>query len=766
MSGYAGQPVERLEDDRLLRGAGRFVDDITLPDMLHAAILRSPVAHGRLGEVNAEEARVMAGVVAVFTGEDLAGVPPIPFRLAPLEGVERFLQPVIASEKVRYAGEPIAVVIATSPELAEDALEAISAEIEPVSAVIDWAGAAQGDALLFEENGTNIAARYRVGEGDTKAAFAGAAYRRRETLRCQRQSALPMETRGLVADWNAEAARLTVWGSTKVLWFNRKVTATALGLDLGQVVMRATDIGGSFGVRGEIHPEDILIPWIAHRLGRPVKWIEDRREHLMAANHSREVECELEIACSAEGRILGLRAEIRGDMGAYTRTNGGIVPTRAALFLTGPYRVPAVGFEVVLFHTNKTPVGTYRGPGRFEANFFRERIIDIVAADLGIDAAEFRRRNLLKPADLPYSPGKLVPYEAPSAYDSGDYPGDLERVLKAIGYDGLAARNGVEVNGRRHGVGLCSYVESSGAGPYENARLVLEEDGRVSVHTGCTMVGQGLRTALTQLAADALGLPLDRVTVHNASTDMLEDGLGTFASRSTMKGGNAIVDGARHLGDELAGFAADLLGRGVNDLRWQDGAIRDSAGTELLDLPRLAGAAAAVGRRIEARGTFSDPGITYSYGTHAAHVAVDPATGMVEVLDYYATEDAGFVVNPLVAHGQLIGGVVQGLGGVFLDHLVYDAEGQLLTGTLADYLVPTATDYPAVRGETYGEWRALTNPLGIKGAGEGGIVGVAGAVANAVAAALRPLGVTITTLPLAPASLWHAIGAAKARRGE
>jgi carbon-monoxide dehydrogenase large subunit len=759
---FVGQPIERFEDLRLLRGHGVFVDDLHREGMLHLAILRSPVAHGRIARLDLEAARALPGVVAAFAADELRTLPAIPLRLAPIAGVERFLQFPIAREKVRYVGEPVAVVAATSQQIAEDALERIALDIAPLPAVVDWETAAQGATLLFEENGTNIAARYSVGFGDVEAAFAAADYRRREKFRCHRQTALPMETRGFIAEWDDARAHLTVWGSTKVLWYNRQVIAKALGLAAEQVDLIGTDVGGGFGVRGEPYPEDFLVPFIARALKRPVKWIEDRREHLMATNHSREIACDLEIACMRDGRIVGLRGTIYGDMGAYTRTNGGVVPARAAQFLPGPYRIANVAFEVAIFHTNKTPVGTYRAPGRFEANFFRETLLDMAAADLGIDAADFRRINLIREEELPYSIGQLVPYEKASVYDTGDYVAGFERILKEVEYDRLRALNGKEIDGRRHGVGLACFVEATGSGPKENARFVLTADGGIAIYMGTSALGQGHETVFAQIAADALGVGLDEIRVHNASTPDLVEGFGTFASRGAIKGGSAVFLGAQAFIEALLKFAAEVIGRAVNDLEWRDGALVMHDGETRFDLATLAREADRRGKTIEVTGSFSNPDLTYTYGAHAAHVAVDVRTGDVEVLDYVAVEDIGRALNPLILHGQLIGAIVQGLGGTFLDHLVYDDQGQLLTGSLADYLVPTATDFPNVRGVSFAEKTAPSNPLGVKGGGEGGMVCVAAAVGNAVAAALRPLGVTLTELPLSPPRVWHAIAKARA----
>ena len=558
-------------------------------------------------------------------------------------------------------------------------------------------------SLLFEENGTNIAARYPVGFGDAEAAFAGADYRRREMFRCHRQTALPMETRGFVAEWDDTRGHLTVWGSTKVLWYNRAAIAKALGLAPEQVDLIGTEVGGGFGVRGELYPEDFLVPFVARALKRPVKWIEDRREHLMATNHSREIACDLEIACMRDGRIAGLRGTFYADMGAYTRTNGGVVPAKAAQFVLGPYRIPNVAFDVAIYHTNKTPVGTYRAPGRFEANYFRELLLDIAASDLGIDAAEFRRINLIREDELPYSIGHLVPYEKPSVYDTGDYVAGFERILKEIGYERLRALNGKEIEGRRHGVGLACFVESTGGGPKENARFVLKDDGRIAIHMGTSALGQGHETVFAQIAADALGVGLEQIRIFNASTPDLVEGFGTFASRGAIKGGSAVFEGAKVFIEALLKFAAEIIGRAVNDLTWQDGALATHDGGKLFDLATLGREAARRGRTVEALGSFSNPDLTYTYGAHAAHVAVDVRTGDVEVVDYVAVEDIGRALNPLILHGQLIGAIVQGLGGTFLDHLVYDDQGQLLTGSLADYLVPTATDFPNVRGVSFAD---------------------------------------------------------------
>ncbi len=500
----------------------------------YLAILRSPVAHGRIVRVDVTRARQMDGVVAAFGGADFDALPKIPLRLAPVEGVARFLQRPIARDKVRFVGEPVAVVVATTPELAEDALELIDIEID--SAVVDWTTASAPSALLFEENenqrhGALYRVRRRYGEGVQRSGlYTSGSFILPSPHRVAHGDTWP---RRIVEPGRSSMKNLGLHESPLVQPQGNSGGARA-GIGPGFRCSEPTS-GRGFGVRGELYPEDFLVPFVAREIGRPVKWIEDRREHLMATNHSREITCDLEIACSREGLILGLRGIVYGDMGAYTRTNGGIVPVRTAQFLIGPYRIPALEFDVAIFVSNKTPVGTYRGPGRFEANFFRERLMDMAANDLGIDAADFRRINLIREDELPYTTGKLVPYEKPFIYDTGDYQAGLERVLEAIGYDRLRDLNGKEIDGRRHGVGLTCFVECSGGGAKENSRVVLENDGTISVHTGCSMIGQGLETALTQLAADTLGIEMDQIRVHNASTEDLNEGFGTFASRVRLK---------------------------------------------------------------------------------------------------------------------------------------------------------------------------------------------------------------------------------------
>ena len=759
---YVGQEIERTEDFRFLTGRGTFVDDYEPAGLLHAAILRSSVPHGRIAGINAAAALRMPGVYAVICARDIGPtIPRIPIRLAPLAGLEKYLQPVIAVDKVRYVGEPLAVIVADSRALAEDAAAKIAVTIEPLSPLPDWRTAETDATLLFEENGTNVATRYTVGFGDTDDAFAGADYTRREFFRAHRHTAVPMETRGVVAEWDAAAERLIVNGATKVTFFNRRALAAMMQMPESAIDLMELDVGGGFGVRGEFYPEDFLIPFAARKLGRPIKWIEDRLEHMQAANHSREIDCELEIACRRDGTIVGLRGKIFGDMGAYTRTNSGVVPAKAAQFLHGPYRIPAIKIEVSAFMTSKTPVGTYRAPGRFELNFFRERLIDMAARDLRLDPVAIRRKNLVAVDEMPYSIGRLVPYETETAYDSGDYQAALDKCLETFGWKEKAKLQGRLIDGRYHGVGVACFVESGGAGPRENVRMTLERDGHIAVAVGSSVLGQGLETVFAQIAADAMSLPMETFRVSHGSTTIVDEGFGTYHSRAVVMGGSAVLDGSKNLLDAIRTAAAGQLGCREEDVTLEDGTARGPGGSTL-SFAQIADAAGP----LSVNGTFANTKRTFSYGAHAAHVAVDARLGHVEILDYVAVEDVGRAINPALVHGQTFGAVVQGLGGVFLDHIIYDANAQLLNASLADYLLPTASDFPNVRGVTMELHRSPSNPLGAKGAGEGGMVAVAATAGNAVAAALTVFNAEPKELPLSPPRLWRLIHQTGNRTGK
>ena len=720
----------------------------------HAVIFRSSVAHAEIKLIDVSAALAMPGVRAVFTGRDIGPVlPVIPLRVPRPEqhpGAP-YQQPVIARDVVRYVGEPVAVILADHPELAEDALEGIAFETEPLPVVIEHRPGDDG-TLLFPETGTNSAMRYAVTRGNPEDVFQNAEYICRQSFSVKRQTAVPMETRGLLAEWDHATGKLMVYGAAKVPFQNRKVLAAMLDLNEATVELIECDVGGGFGVRGDFYPEDFLIAFAAHRYRHPVKWIEDRREHLVSINHARDVWCSIEMACRRDGTILGLRGETFVDIGAYVRPSITNTVRIAAQFLSGPYRIPNIHVHSTGLLSNKTPAGVFRGPGRFESAFFCERMIDIIAEELSIDRLEIRRRNLITSQEMPYPLATTVPEDglAPSSCDSGDYQATFEHCLREFGWTDKAALDGKLIDGLYHGIAVGCFIEGGGAGPRENASMVAETDGTVSVFVGSSAIGQGLETVLSQVAAEALELPLERIRLLHGSTTHLHEGFGSFASRATVMGGGAVLATAKNFLAQMKSVAAVRLGVAPDGLRTSDGTViaPDGRVIALADL-------AATG--VTAAGTFANSKSTYAYGTAAAHVTVDIRTGQVALLDYVVVDDVGRAINPLTLHGQMIGGTVQGLGGVFGEQLTYDAEGQLLVGTLADYLLPVATDFPTIRAVTTQNHPSPNNPLGAKGAGEGGVIPTGGVIANGVTSALRDFGVQINTLPLTPPCIWELI---------
>jgi aerobic carbon-monoxide dehydrogenase large subunit len=754
---YIGQPMERTEDMRLLRGRGTYVADVNRPGQLYAVILRSSVAHGKINAIDTSRAMQLPGVRHVLIGADLgAVVPKIPLRLQPLPQLEPFHQPMLADGKVRYVGEPIAVVLADTPSIAEDALDHIDLDIETLPAITSREQAEAMPAVLFEDHGSNAAITWKAFKGDADAAFASADYTRRETFKVQRHAAMFMEPRGFVAEWNSDAGKLTVWGAAKTAWYNRRVLAAALDLEVDAIELIEVDVGGGFGSRGEFYPEDYLIPAAAKLVGRPVKWTEDRREHMMTANHARDIECDVEIAVSRDGRFLGLRGLAWADIGAYIRTNGSVGPRNVAQYMSGPYTFENIDLKTTMLTTNKTPSGTYRGPGRFETDFIRERLIDLVAKDLKIDRVELRRRNLVADSQMPYQLASITPYDSSTELDSGDYHAVFDLCMKEFGWAEKSKLSGKLIDGYYHGLAVGSFIEGGAAGPSEDARLVLETDGSLSVYLGSSSVGQGLETIMAQITADATELPYEKITVNHGSTSHVKNGYGAYHSRSTVMGGSAILLAAEKLKDRIREVAAARFGCAAGEVTIDGehvaGAGKTLALAGLSDVP------------LEVEASFFNKKYTWAYGTQAAHIAVDPGTGHVKVIDYLSVEDVGRIINPSTLHGQAIGSIVQGLGGAFLEHLVYDENGQLLTGSFADYLMPTASDFPHIRSITLELKPCPNNPLGAKGAGEGGLIPVGGIMANAIADALSHLNVQPMELPLSPARIWQMVEDAEAIR--
>jgi len=762
---YVGRSMQRVEDLRLLRGRGTYADDVALPGMLHAAMLRSSVAHARVRSLDVTVARAMPGVHAVITATEIAGapgakVPTVPLRLQPLACMEPYRQPVIAQDRIRHVGEVLAIVVADSLALAEDALEAIEVDLESLPPVADWRSSAADQTLLFDNTRTNRGVTFTARRGDIDAAFGKATHVQRERFTIQRQAPVTMETRGVVADWDAVNSRIVVYGAAKVPYFNRRTSADMLGMKHSEVDFIEGDTGGSFGARGEFYVEDFLVPFAARHVRRPVKWISDRREDLMTMAQSRECEAEAEMAFAADGTILGVRGTAWCDLGAYPRTNGLIQPRNIAHFLTNAYRIEAVEFASHVQFTNKGPAGTYRAPGRSETTMFCERLIDLGARAIGLDPVEVRRRNLVTADDMPWHFASVTPSEPASTgvteADSGDYRSTFERCLTEFDWAGKKALQGKLIDGRHHGIGVACFIEGGAAGPRENAKIELASDGSVTLYVGSTSVGQGLETSLGQIAADALGIPMSALTLLHGSTTYLSEGFGSYHSRSTVMGGSAIIDAAGKFKQAVREAAAVYLECLADQVVLEGTQARSPRGRS------ISFAELARSEKIIVEGTFANHHHTWAYGAAAAHVAVDARTGHVAIVDYLVVEDVGRAVNPLLLHGQVIGGTVQGLGGAFLEDMIYDAEGQMITGTLADYLLPTATDFPQLRAITLEEYPSPINPIGAKGAGEGGTIVVAAVIANAVANALAEYGVNPTSLPLSPSKLWQMIETARA----
>ena len=763
-----GRAMRRKEDARLLTGRGRFAADFRLPGMLQGAVLRSPHAHARVHAIRPEAALALPGVVAVVTAADLGAIGRIPVRLGPRPAIVACLQPPLAGDTVRYVGEPVAFVIAESRYLAEDALELIEVDYDRLPAVADARRAMQpGAPLVHEAIGTNVVDRLLTQRGDARAALAGAHRRVRERLTVQRHTGVPMETRGLTAAWEAGSAVLTLWGVAKVPHFNRRVLADLLGHPEHLIHFVELEVGGGFGVRGEFYPEDLLVPWAARRFGRPVQWIEDRREHFMATNHSRQQDHDIEIGFDADGRIVALLDRFVVDLGGYIRTHGVVVPELTAALLPGPYRILNYSCEVECVMTNKTPTGTYRGPGRYECTFVRERLMDIAAERLGVDRLELRRRNFVSPSEMPYEVGGDSLGQR-TVYDCGDYRSAFDQALAMIDHERVRAEQArARGEGRYVGFGVGCLVEKAGLGPWEYARVEIDATGHVVVFSGIAAVGQGIDTTLAQVVADELAVPAETITVVHGDSAQVPFGVGGFASRGAAVALPAALEAVRAVRGKIVQVAASLLEAAPADLVLEERAVHVRGLPERRVTFRELARAAVPGPPgmepgLQAARFFQAPKMTYPYGTHAAVVEVDVDTGVVTLLRYAIAYDIGKAVNPMIVDGQLVGALGQGIGGALLEELAYDEQGQLLTTTFMDYLLPTAQEMPAstvVR--ILEETPTPLNPLGAKGAGEGGSSGCGAAIANAVADALTPLGVSITALPLSPDRLLRLVQAAR-----
>ncbi len=752
---YIGSRVKRKEDVRLLRGIGKYVGDIHRAGMVHAAIVRSSHAHARIVRIDTAQALALPGVIGVLTAADMPRLKTIPMRTGVIPGLERCQQTPIAIAKVRYVGDPVAVVVAENRYLAEDALELIEVEYAALGAVTDAReGMKPGAPQLHDSVPNNIAADFQVNVGDVDAAFREADLIIEEEFSTQRHAAVPLENRGLVAEWDEGRGLLTVWGPTKMTHTNWRILSELIGLPQSAIHFIEPDVGGGFGARGEFYPEDFLIPFAAMHFRRPICWIEDRSENLKAMNQSRQQRHRVKIAVKRDGAIVAMEAEILFDMGGYTRTHGGVPAIAASAMLRGPFRVKNYRCNVFCVLTNKTPVGTYRSPGRYEANFVRERLVDMAAHRLSLDPADVRRRNLICYEEMPYDLGKH-PFHY-MVYDTGDLPGQFERALEHFGYDALrASAAAAKLQGRAVGVGIGCFVETSGIGPWEYARVEIDNAGKVVLYSGCNSVGQGIATALSQIVADELQCSIDDVRVVHGDTAQVPYGNGSNASRSTVMAGSAAVGASRKVKDKLLRLASAKMEIDANDLILSDGRVVARGAPEralsFAELARLAlpGPALKSGITpgISEEDFFATDKRPFPYGVHLAAVEVDRETGTIKILNYLVTEDVGRKINPMIIEGQMAGGLAQGIGGALLEEFVYDEDGQPQSTNFMDYLMPTAMEMPKAQFISTEDFPSPHNPLGVKGAGEGGITAAGAALANAVSNAL---GVEVKKLPLKP----------------
>jgi carbon-monoxide dehydrogenase large subunit len=729
--------------------------------------------------VGAHAARARPGVAGVFTFDDLARwMKPLPLFGAPPPGLAAAIRfdlrqaapYALCRERARYVGEIVAMVVADSPARAEDAREAIEVEWEPLPVVTDMvAGGEAGAPLLHPEWGTNVALGFTHAIGDPDGAFAAAEVVVTETFRIQRYVGMPLEGRGVVAQWDRRDGTLTTWNSTQVAHFVQAGLATALELPPHRIRVIAPDLGGGFGTKASGYPEDVLVPLAAMALGRPVKWIETRQEHMTSAAHARHQTHRISLAARRDGTILAVRDRIWMDLGAYN-VWGIVLPYNTVAHLLGPHRVRDMQVEFAAVVTNKTPNAPYRGAGRPETVFAMDRAVDCLARELGLDPAEIRRRNYLTARDLPWDLG--MPYRDgnPLVYDTGDFRAALEAALDAAGYEAFRQEQaGLRARGVWRGIGISGYVEGTAIGPFEGARVTLDLGGRAVVATGAVCSGQGHETAFAQICADALDVPLDWVTVVGGDTAAVPFGVGTFASRSGVTAGSSIAEAAAVVRAKVVRAAAALLEAAEADIEIEDGQVF---------VRGLRGSAVPLARVVQASiPTFARPGVappdfdatayhhvptvTYASAVHVAQVEVDPDTGRVRLLRYVVAHDCGKVINPIIVEGQVHGGVAQGVGGALFEDMAYDAEGQLLTGSLMDYAVPRADDLPLIE-TVHLEYPSPRNPLGAKGLGEGGAISPPAAIANAIDDALAPLGVRVTATPALPARVRELITRATA----
>jgi len=771
---FVGARVKRREDPRLISGTATYVDDVRLPGMLSAAILRSPYPHAKIKSIDLSAARALKGVVCALSGEDLKGkIGSLPC-VAPAMHVP--FHPVLAQGKVRFVGEPVAIVVATSPYIARDALDLINADFEALDAVVDPEKALEpGAPIIHEEFGSNLVTQAEVPSPAMEDAMRQADKVVRFRLVNQRVAPIPLEPRGVVGQWNAGMKHLTVWSSTQIPHLLRSQLAAMLKLPENRLRVIAPEVGGGFGCKLNVYGEEALIGYLAMTLNRPVKWIEGRRENMAATTHGRDQITYLEVPVKNDGTILGIKAKFVCDMGAYLHLLTPAIPGFSGLMMSGCYRMPAISFEQQLVFTNKMSTDAYRGAGRPEACYIAERSVDMVAGELGLDPAEVRRKNFI--------PKDAFPFFTPVglAYDSGDYEQALNKALDLIDYKKMRAEQAQALKqGRYIGIGISSYVEICGIGPsallppglkgggWESATVRVEPDGKITVLTGISPHGQGEETSFAQLVADALGIDIDDINVVHGDTAIVQYGVGTFGSRGMAVGGTALMMAVGKLQEKMRKIASVMMEAPPDQLIFIQRTIAlASDPSKSITFQQVVDAAygykqpiPGVEPGLNLSAAFEPPACTFPFGTHVAVVEVDPATGVVKFLRYVAVDDCGKIINPMLVEGQVHGGIAQGIAQALYEEVVYDENGQLVTATLMDYAVPKAEMLPHYELAST-VTPSPVNPLGVKGVGEAGTIGSTPCVVNAVMDALKPLGIRNLDMPLKPERLWRAINAAR-----
>ena len=776
--GIFGAPVKRIEDPALLTGRGRFVDDIHLPGMAEAAFVRSPHPHAAIGAIDGAAARAVDGVLAVLTLADLS--PHLTAERLPLgfpndqlpDGITPF---VLARDEVSYVGEPVAVVIAADRYIAEDAASRVEVDYEPLPAVSDCRDAvAAGAPSVHRDRADNILTEFRQDYGDCAAAFAGAPHVFGVTLKQHRGGAHPMEGRGSVARYDSFDDRLTVWISTQMSHEVRSSLVKLLGRDENRIRVAAPDVGGGFGCKFLMYSEEVVVALAAELLDRPVKWIEDRREHFVASIQERDQYWDMEIALDEDARILGVRGTMIHDQGAYT-PQGINLPYNASTAVPGPYMVPSYSIRVVVAETNRVPAMPVRGAGYPEGAFTMERLLDAAARGIGIGRAEIRRRNLVPPEKIPYETPLRTRAGSAVTCDSGDFPKCLALALDAVDHDGFAARRDrARAAGRFLGLGMANGLKGTGRGPFESGSVRIERSGKVSVFTGALAMGQGLKTTLAQVCAEQLGVAVGDITVVSGDTATVALGLGGFASRQAVTAGSSVHLSSVEVRAKVLRMAAHLLEAAEQDLELADGKVRVKGAPDLsVTLGEVAGAASGmpgyalpddIEPGMEANIAFKPPALTYSNGVHAVEVEVDSETGGVTILRYIAVSDTGRLINPMIVDGQVHGGVVHGIANGLFEWMGYDDGAQPVTTNFADYPMPTAAEVPAIEVIHHISPSPL-NPLGVKGVGECGTIPAAAAIISAVEDALTPFGVRIGEYPLSPCRIVELIAEAAGAPG-